>query len=263
MRMRMLLLRTSAAANSSHLTLHHAFARLADLKAQLRHLQAAAAVEAAQQLQQQLQAQRQQAQLQEAREAQDALQLLETQLNSQLPTPPESAVTSAKAVNNTLDTNHSQASQRSAPSHQPHLRPHQSKPDSLDPESSTQQDSPARQPHSAGRASIGKGHADSAVPPALPPGSLFKPEGQKLERPAPVGLLAIQAEQEAEAARAAEAAAAKPSTRSGKGPFHGKSNQVAASVPDGSSQRGQSRVLQVAFAAHAWHTTVFLSQRCS
>ncbi|KAL0031856.1 hypothetical protein WJX79_000268 [Trebouxia sp. C0005] len=42
-RMRMLLLRTSAASNSPHLTLHHAFARLADLKAQLRHLQAAAA----------------------------------------------------------------------------------------------------------------------------------------------------------------------------------------------------------------------------
>lgn len=47
-RMRMLLLRTSAAANNHALTLHHAYARLGDLKSQLRHLKAAAAAEEAQ-----------------------------------------------------------------------------------------------------------------------------------------------------------------------------------------------------------------------
>ena len=80
--MRLLLLRTSAASNSPHLTLHHAYARLVDLKSQLRHLQAAAAAEAAQQLQEQLQARRQQAQLEEAQAAE---QLAETQASSLSP----------------------------------------------------------------------------------------------------------------------------------------------------------------------------------
>ena len=243
--MRMLLLRTSAASNSPHLTLHHAFARLADLKAQLRHLQAAAAVEAAQQLQEQLQAQRQQAQLFNSETEADE-QALEPQAHPTSPSLSTSAVTVDSASADHLpSTSQSVSSQRQGRPYQPHLQPDQFKPGSPGPAPSAGQGSPAQQPQSAASPSPSAG-AVLALPPvsaALAPTSLFRPDPVKSDRPAPLGLLEIQAEQEAEAARAAEAAAARPSH--GRGSHRASAKQAPSPVSDAPAQRGQSRVLQV------------------
>ncbi|KAL0019463.1 hypothetical protein WJX77_007420 [Trebouxia sp. C0004] len=239
-RMRMLLLRTSAASNSPHLTLHHAFARLADLKAQLRHLQAAAATEAAQQLQAQLQAQRQQTQLRKA-EAEAAEQALEPKAQTTPPSLFTSAVTVDSAnIDHLPSTSQSISSQRQGRPYQPHLQPDQFKPGSPGPAPSAGQGSPAQQPQSP---SAGAVLALLPVSTTLAPASLFRPDAVKSDRTAPLGLLEIQAEQEAEAARAAEAAAARSSH--GRGSHRASAKQAPSYVSDGPAQRGQSRVLQV------------------
>lgn len=248
-RMRMLLLRTSAASNSPHLTLHHAVARLADLKAQLRHLQAAAAVEAAQQLQEQLQAQRQHAQFLNA----------ETEAAEQAHPISPSLLTSAVTVDSAnIDhlpsTSQSMSSQRQARPYQPHLQFDHFKPGSPGPAPSAGQGSPARQPLSGASPSAGAVPAPPPASAALAPTSLFRPDPVKSDRPAPLGLLEIQAEQEAEAARAAEAAAARPSH--GRGSHRGSAKQAPSPVSDAPAQRGQSRVLQVSFVLTA------MSEQC-
>ena len=244
--MRMLLLRTSAASNSPHLTLHHAFARLADLKAQLRHLQAAAAVEAAQQLQEQLQAQRQQAQLLNA-ETEAAEQ---PQAHPTSPSLSTSAVTVDSAnIDHLPSTSQSVYSQRQGRPYQPHLQPDQFKPGSPGPAPSAGQGSPAQQPQSEASPSAGAVLAPPPASAALAPTSLFRPDPVKSDRPAPLGLLEIQAEQEAEAARAAEAAAARPSH--GRGSHWASAKQTPTPVSDAPAQRGQSRVLQVSNALAA------------
>ncbi len=240
--MRMLLLRTSAASNSPHLTLHHAFARLADLKAQLRHLQAAAAVEAAQQLQEQLQAQRQQAQLLNA-ETEAAEQALEPQAHPTSPSLPTSAVTIDSVSTHLPSTSQSVSSQRQGRPYQAHLQHDQFKPGSSGPGPSAGQGSPAQQPQSAASPSAGSVLAPPPASAALAPTSLFRPDPVKSDRPAPLGLLEIQAEQEAETARAAEAAAARPSH--GRGSHRASAKQAPSPVSDAPAQRGQSRVLQV------------------
>ena len=247
-RMRMLLLRTSAAASSPHLTLHHAFARLADLKVQLRHLQAAAAVEAAQQVQEQLQAQRQQSQLQKA-EAEAAQQALKPQAH---PTPPilsTSAVTTDPAADHLLSTSQSVSSQRQGRPYQPHLQPDQFKPGSPGPAPSAGQGSPAQQSQSEASSSAGAVLNPMPASAALAPTSRFRPDPVKVDQPAPLGLLEIQAEQEAEAARAAEAAAARPSH--GSGSHRASAKQAPSPVSDAPAQRGQSRVLQVSYVLAA------------
>ena len=247
--MRMLLLRTSAASNSPHLTLHHAFARLADLKAQLRHLQAAAAVEATQQLQEQLQAQRQQAQLLNA-ETDAAEQALEPQAHPTPPSLPTSAVTVDSAnVGHLPSSSQSVSSQRQGRPYQPHLQSDQFKPGSPGPAPSAGQGSPALQPQSEASPSAGAVLAPPPALAALAPTSLFRPDPEKSDRPAPLGLLEIQAEQEAEAARAAEAAAARPSH--GRASHRASTKQAPSPVSDPPAQRGQSRVLQVSFVLTA------------
>jgi hypothetical protein len=244
----MLLLRTSAASNSPHLTLHHAFARLADLKAQLRHLQAAAAAEAAQQLQEQLQAQRQQAQLLKA-EAEAAEQAPKSQAHPVSPGLSASAVTIDSAIDHLPSTSQSVSSQRQGRPYQPHLQPDQFKPGSPGPVPSAGQGSPAQQPQSEASPSAGAVLAPPPASAALAPASLFTPDAVKSDRPAPLGLLEIQAEQEAEAARAAEAAAARPSH--GRGPHRASTKQAPSPVSDAPAQRGQSRVLQVSYVPAA------------
>ncbi len=244
-RMRMLLLRTSAASNSPHLTLHHAFARLADLKAQLRHLQAAAAVEAAQQLQEQLQAQRQQAQLIDA-ESEAAEQALEPRAHPMSPSPSTSAVTIDSAnIDHLPSSRQSVSSQRQGRPYQPHLQPDHFKPGSPGAAPSAGQGSPAQQPQSGASPSAGAVLAPPPASAALAPTSLFRPDPVKSDRAAPLGLLEIQAEQEAEAARAAETAAARPSH--GRGSHQASAKQAPSPVSDAPAQRGQSRVLQVIF----------------
>ena len=246
--MRMLLLQTSAAANAPHLTLHHAYARLTDLKSQLRHLQAAAAAEAAQQLQGQLQAQRQQAQLEEARAAEA---LTEAQASSQLPSPnvPPTALDMVHANSSPLLAQQPQSNtsqQQHFLSHQFPLHPrHVVKAPGLGPvhlaADSSIMGSPSNQ-HAEQPSAISSSDIATPSQPVDAPVSLFTGKAPQPSKPAPMGLLEIQAEQEAEAARSAEAARAAPAGRFGKGkqkPDGAKPTQA------GLSQPGQPRVLQV------------------
>lgn len=242
--MRLLLLRTSAASKAPHLTLHHAYARLADLKSQLRHLQAAAAAEAAQQLQEQLQAQRQQTELEEAQAAQ---QMAEAESSSTSPHQ-DLAVTAVEK----LHANDSPAAQnihtsddqqRHASSLQLHLQQHSH------PKQSTGQSSS----HPANALILGS--PDTHLPeqppaaspsiskPAAAPVSLLTGKATQPSKQAPMGLLEIQAEQEAEAARRAEASRAVQPVRHGKG--NPRSEGTQSSRTAGAQQPGQPRVLQV------------------
>ena len=257
--MRLLLLRTSAASNSPHLTLHHAYARLVDLKSQLRHLQAAAAAEAAQQLQEQLQAQRQQAQ---PEKAQAAEHLAEVQASSPSPHPDCSATAAETMQANGSPSAHqvrSSSEQQRTSSLQPNLH-HSKQP--LDHSSGNMAAStlvkgfpgtqPAQQPPAAS--------ASTAAAPSLPidaPESLLTGKAVQPSKLAPKGLLEIQAEQEAEAARNAEAARAVPSGRHGKGKQ--KSDGTQSSQTAGASQPGQARVLQVGSNLSP-HTAVLAGQ---
>ena len=92
-RMRMLLLHTSAAANNHALTLHHTYARLGDLKFQLRHLKAAAAAEEAQlkQAEKQLAKKEKEAREEAARQQAAAETQLDAAHNSPLQADPASA----------------------------------------------------------------------------------------------------------------------------------------------------------------------------
>ena len=217
-RMRMLLLRTSAASNNPYLTLHHAFVRLADLKAQLRHLQAAAATEAAQQLQEQLQAQKQQAQLEEAQAAE-----LQPELHSHLPGPPAPTLPTDQVEDN-RQTTHQPSS------HQPQLRPDLSQ--------HVYPSSPQLKSTQPPGAVAAAERAKPAVAAALDPVSLFRPHVERTSTPAPMGLLQIQAEQEAEAARSAVG-----SSSHGRAPNRPNANKPSTSAA--SSHRAQPRVLQV------------------
>ena len=269
-RMRMLLLRTSAAAKAPHLTLHHAYARLADLKSQLRHLQAAAAAEAAQQLQDHLQAQRQQAQLEEAQAAQ---RLATTQAHTETPhsaqsaspadTPPI-ASSSSPAMQQPQSTIHQQ--QQSLLS-QARVHPKegleqvagQSHPQSQTASSAAtavgfQSHFPAQQPPAASSSTA----AAPSKPTAAPASSLLTGQPQQTSRPAPIGLLEIQAEQEAEAARAAEAAKAAKESRGGRGRQKTEGNQPSRASSAGASQPGQPRVLQVGLWSRRAETFVLL-----
>lgn len=249
-RMRRLLLQTSVAANAPHLTLHHAYSRLVDLKSQLRYLQAAAAAEAAQQLQEQLQAQTQQAQLEQARAAE---QLAEAQASSQVPLPnlPLTAPDMAHANSSPVVAQQPQSStghqQQHFLSHQSHLHPsHPIKLPGLSPSHSAADSSLIGSPgtHSA-RQPPAASSSDAATPsqPAAAPVSLFTGKAPQASKPAPMGLLEIQAEQEAEAARSAEAARAVAPGRSGKG--KPKADGAQPTRAAGAPQPGQPRVLQV------------------
>ena len=239
-RMRLLLLRTSAAANAPHLTLHHAYARLVDLKSQLRHLQAAAAAEAAQQFQEQLQAQRQQAQLEETQAAE---QLAEAQASSQSPRPDLSLTdpetTRANSIPAVQQLQSSGDQQQHVASHSVQLpgpRPSYLVADTSvtgSPGKHPVQQPPAASPPAAAGPSK----------PGTAPVSLFTGKAQQPSKPATMGLLEIQAEQEAEAARGAEAARAIQPGRHGKGKQRTDGPQPSRTAV--TSQPGQTRVLQV------------------
>lgn len=244
--MRLLLLRTSAASDSPHLTLHHAYARLADLKSQLRHLQAAAAAEAAQQLQEQMQAQRQQAQIEEAEAAE---QLAEAQANSTAPRLELSAA-AAKTVhaNGSLSIQQVQSKgdqQQRISSPHPNLHHYKQPPGHSSSNSAaatsvlgSSANQPAQQPPPASAST-----AAAPSQPAAAPVSLLTGQASPASKLAPMGLLEIQAEQEAEALRNAEAARAMPSGRHGKGKQKSDGNQPPQAA--GAAQPGQARVLQV------------------
>ena len=243
-RMRMLLLRTSAASNAPHLTLHHAYARLTDLKSQLRHLQAAAAAEAAQQLQEQVQAHRQQAQLEEAQVAE---QMAQAQASRTSPRQ-DPAVTAAKKVL----ANDRPAAQQVQPSdhqqqHVSSLQPHPHR-------SLTKQPKGQSPNHLAASASVvgspvthppqqPPAASPSTSKPAAAPVSLLTGKATQPSKQAPMGLLEIQAEQEAEAVRKAEAARAGQPVRHGKGKPRSEGTQTSRTA--GAPQPGQPRVLQV------------------
>lgn len=248
--MRLLLLRTSAASNAPHLTLHHAYARLIDLKSQLRHLQAAAAAEAAQQLQVQLHAQRQQAQLEEAQAAE---QMAEAQASSTSPHQDPAVIAAEKRhANDSPAAQHSQPSdnqQQPVSSLQPH--PHHSH---------TQQPTGLTSNHPAVNALVigspgthspqqPPAASPSASKPAAAPVSLLTGKATQPGKQAPMGLLEIQAEQEAEAVRKAEAARAGQPVRHGKG--KPKSDGSQSSRTAGAAQPGQPRVLQVGLSLSA------------
>ena len=260
-RMRMLLLRTSAAAKAPHLTLHHAYARLADLKSQLRHLQAAAAAEAAQQLQEQLQAQRQQAQLEEAQAAQ---QLAETQMDTQSPHPAQTASVPDTSPTSSTGNPALQQPQFTVQQQEPLVKKgglcskegvhpisgqahRQSQAAALAAASvGSQSHSSAQQPPVA-PSSTAAAPSKEAAAPAI---SLLTGQPQQASRPAPIGLLEIQAEQEAEAARAAEAAKAAKEGRGGRGRQTSEGHQSSRASSAAASQPGQPRVLQVGAGLH-------------
>lgn len=246
----MLLLRTSAASNAPHLTLHHAYARLIDLKSQLRHLQAAAAAEAAQQLQEQLQAQRQQAQL---KEAQAAEQMAEAQASS-TSSHQDPAVIAAEQKH----ANDSPAAQQNQTSddHQQHVSSLQPLPH----QSLTKQPTGQSSNHLAANASV-IGSPGTHLPPQPPaaspstskpaaaPVSLLTGKATQPGKQAPMGLLEIQAEQEAEAVKKAEASRAMTPGRHGKGKPRSEGSQSSRSA--GAAQPGQPRVLQVGLSLSA------------
>lgn len=261
-RMRMLLLRTSAASNSPHLTLHHAYARLVDIKSQLRHLQAAAAAEAAQQLQEQLQAQRQQAQFEEAQAAE---RLAEAQASSLTPHLDLSA-TAAE----TLHANGSPLAQQVQPnseqqqrisSLQPNLRRSKQPSDhssnnlaALTSVTGLPGNQPAQQPPVAPASTAAAPSQPPAVPVSLLTGKAVHPI-----KPAPMGLLEIQAEQQAEAARNAVAGRAVPSGRHGKGKQMSDGTQPVQTA--GVSQPRQARVLQVGHNSFKQHSKMLSTER--
>ena len=264
-RMRLLLLRTSAASNAPHLTLHHAYARLVDLKSQLRHLQAAAAAEAAaeaaQQLQEQLQAQRQQAQIEEAEAAE---QLAEAQANSLSPqldlTATAAKTVHANSSSSAQQVRYSGDQQQRISSLHPKLHHYKQPPVCSSSHSAattsvigSSADQPAQQPPAASAST-----AAAPSQPAAAPVSLLTGKASQPSKLAPMGLLEIQAEQEAEALRNAEAARAVPSGRHGKG----KQKSDGAQPPQaaGAAQPGQARVLQVNFSTSA-HTVILLLSR--
>ena len=262
--MRMLLLRTSAAARAPHLTLHHAYARLADLKAQLRHLQAAAATEAAQQLQEQLQTQRQQAQL---ADAQAAEQQAETQASTQpLHHAQSLAPNSAPASSSSSSTSAVQRPELSLDAQQPpppsYTGSHPGQ-NSMQPyghtytpgqaaAASTSTASCPIQPSTEAPVSSSSFARQASNRAAVPAVSMLTGQAQQASRAAPMSLLEIQAEQEAEAARAAEAAKASQAGHAGRGKPRSEGPAKASSAA--SSQPGQARVLQVGMIACAlWH----------
>lgn len=262
-RMRLLLLRTSAASNAPHLTLHHAFARLIDLKSQLRHLQAAgAAAEAAQQLHKQLQAQRQQAQLEEAQAAE---QLAEAQASSLSPRL-DSSATAAETMH-AADSPAAQqvqsggAQQQRISSLQPNMH-HSKQAPGHDYSNLAASTSGIGLPADCAQQPPAASVSTAAAPPqpAAAPVSLLNGKAIQPSRLAPMGLLQIQAEQEAEAARNAEAARAVPSGRQGKGKQ--KSDGAQPLQAAGASQPGQARVLQVDSNLSA-HPAVLAAQSMS
>ena len=244
----MLLLRTSAAAKSPHLTIHHAFARLNDLKAQLRHLQAAAAAEAAQQRQKQLLADKQQAvlqqseaaKLQEAQAAQQQIKPQSTSLPVQIPL--DTVVPAPRQHQSKGQLQPNPVSKPAPPSSSSNVpSPHQTHPHTVQSASASPAGLPSAtqrflQPQPSGQSASAAEQQAASLRPTR--------HVNLLSKPAPVGLLEIQAEQEAESARAAEAAAeASSSAASSKAANRASGSHASPSTS--APQKSQARVLQV------------------
>ena len=219
----MLLLQTSAASSSHALTVHHAYARLGDLKAQLRHLQAAAAAELAQQQVEKRQAEQLEAEQQQAQRAEAAKQEAEAskaenlhiQQGQHRKKQVDSAAQHVSSRLPAVEAPTSALKQTSAPSHAQH-----------------------------GAMSSGSSIVHVAREP-VPLESIPLSKPRQAVQSAPKSLLEIQAEQEAESAQAAAAKAAvsSPAKRRNK-PGHLPSASSPAQQSS-SDSKSQARVLQV------------------
>lgn len=224
-RMRMLLLRTSAAGNNHALTLHHAYARLGDLKTQLRHLQLAATAELAQQQQ----AEKQMAEQQLAEQQQVAKENADKDKASKETAVKEQAERQQPASEE-AGRQQTAADTLSLPG-----RPVSS----VSASSSKQKPSQTSSDHTSGRSDATPAPLDSAAVPA-PLGTV-----KQSVRAIPKSLLEIQAEQAAESAQQAAAQAAASSPAQNRSKKQGQASSASSPAPATSSDKSQAKVLQV------------------
>ena len=233
-RMRMLLLRTSAAGNNHALTLHHAYARLGDLKTQLRHLQLAAATELAQQQQ----AEKQMAEQQLAEQQRVAKETAAKDMAAKETAVKEQAERQQPASGE-AGRQQTAADTLSLPG-----RPLSS----VSASSSKQKPSQTSSEHTSGRSDATPAPLDStAVPAPLDSTAVPAPLGtvKQSVRAIPKGLLEIQAEQAAESAQQAAAKAAASSPAQHRSKKQGQASSASSPAPATSSDKSQAKVLQV------------------